>query len=117
MTDVSVRIGAETTGVEAGAARASGVVEGFGQTVARTREAARSFAAEVRRAFTAPGSNIGSVAQSAATGMDKAKSSAQGAGRETRDLQRDPQPGRIHLYLRYRHHLDRRRHQLSTGSG
>lgn len=89
MSDITVRIGAETGGVEAGAARAGGAVQGFGSTVQKTREAARAFAAEVRKAFQAPSSNIGAEAQRAATGMDRAKQSATGAARESRELQRD----------------------------
>lgn len=89
MSDITVRIGAETGGVEAGAARAEGAIEGFGQTVQKTRAAARAFAQEVGRAFQAPASNIGTEAQRAAAGMDRAKGAAQGAAREARDLQRD----------------------------
>lgn len=89
MSDITVRIGAETGGVEAGAARAGGAVEAFGSTVQRTRTAARAFAQEVRRVFQAPSSNVGAEADKAAAGLDRAKNSAKGAARESRDLQRD----------------------------
>lgn len=85
MTDIDVRIGAETGGLEAGTARGVKSVDTFGDAAKRAQAAVRSMAEQVRQAFRAPGDALGQAANRTATSLDRVRSSGTGAGTGARN--------------------------------